>query len=195
MASETLIPILNDDGSARQQKVIDSNGTESFVAATQKIPIYQLVFPGGDTQMIGNFEYRIPIVGPVNLALFYDIGANKILRTNQLTMNTDRVTELNSFFPQAGFDGKAYIAPGTQRVRSSTGIELQVLLPVVNAPFRIYWAYNPHIVREWLQPPIVADRSFFPNQKTFIESVRLFGQATPFPERRNQFRFTIGRTF
>ena len=43
------------------------------------IPIYQLIFPGGDTQMVGNFEYRIPIVGPVNLALFRDFGVNKIL--------------------------------------------------------------------------------------------------------------------
>ena len=47
----------------------------------------------------------------------------------------------------------------------STGLELQVMLPVVNAPFRLYWAYNPSIVREYLQPPIVADRSFFPNQR------------------------------
>ena len=25
----------------------------------------------------------------------------------------------------------------------STGLELQVIMPVVNAPFRIYYAYNP----------------------------------------------------
>ncbi len=28
-------------------------------------------------------------------------------------------------------------------VRMSTGLELQVILPVVNAPFRLYYAYNP----------------------------------------------------
>ena len=77
----------------------------------------------------------------------------------------------------------------------STGAELQVLLPVVNAPFRIYWAYNPMIVREFLQPPIVADRSFFPNQATFFNALAQFGQASPFFERRKTFRFTIGRTF
>jgi outer membrane protein insertion porin family len=75
------------------------------------------------------------------------------------------------------------------------GIELQVLLPVVNAPFRIYWAYNPLLVQEWLQPPIVADRSYFPNNATFLNSVQSFGQAYPFFERRRTFRFTIGRTF
>jgi outer membrane protein insertion porin family len=87
------------------------------------------------------------------------------------------------------------IAPGTQKMRASTGVELQVMLPVVNAPFRLYWAYNPSIVREFLQPPIVADRAFFPNNATFLHAVTSFGQAYPFFEKRTMFRFTIGRTF
>jgi len=194
MPSEAVINVLNDDGSARQQKVI-VDGREEFAPVTRSIPVYQMIFPGGDAQGIGNFEYRIPIVGPVNLALFFDAGLNKILRPSQLTLNPDRLAELNSKFPQAGFDGRVRIAAGTQRVRTSTGLELQVLLPVVNAPFRIYWAYNPTIVRRWLQPPVVLDRSYFPNQATFLNSVVLFGQATPFWERRSTFRFTIGRTF
>jgi len=194
MPSEALINVLNDDGSARQQKVI-VDGVEQFVPVTRSIPVYQMIFPGGDAQGIGNFEYRIPIVGPVNLALFFDAGLNKILRPGQLTLNPDRLAELNSKFPQAGFDGRVRIAPGTQAVRTSTGLEIQVLLPVVNAPFRVYWAYNPTIVRRFLQPPVVVDRSHFPNQATFVNSVVLFGQAVPFWERRSTFRFTIGRTF
>lgn len=31
-------------------------------------------FIGGDTQLLGNFEYRIPIFGPVSLAAFADVG-------------------------------------------------------------------------------------------------------------------------
>lgn len=31
-------------------------------------------FVGGDTQLIGNFEYRIPIFGPATLAVFADVG-------------------------------------------------------------------------------------------------------------------------
>ena len=62
--------MLNDDGTARTQKVVDANGDEVLAAVTMPIPIYQLIFPGGDTQVVGNFEYRIPIVGPVNLAFF-----------------------------------------------------------------------------------------------------------------------------
>jgi len=80
-------------------------------------------------------------------------------------------------------------------VRSSTGIELQVMMPVVNAPFRFYWAYNPMRVQEYLKPPIVADRSLFPNYQSFIEAVRPVGTWLPFFERRSMFRFTISRTF
>jgi len=189
--SEATINILNADGSARTQR--DSTG--QLVNSTMKLPVYQLVFPGGDTQMVGNFEYRIPIVGPVTLAAFLDAGVNKILRRGQLSMDADRINTLNSAYPQAGFQQQAVIAPGTQRPRMSTGLELQVLLPVVNAPFRLYWAYNPIIVREYLQPPIVTDRSFFPNQQTFINSVASFGRSSPFYEKRSTFRFTIGRTF
>ena len=75
------------------------------------------------------------------------------------------------------------------------GLELQVLLPVVQAPFRVYWAYNPNLVREYLQPPIVADRAMFPNNATFLHAITSFGQAYPFFEKHSTFRFTIGRTF
>jgi outer membrane protein insertion porin family len=32
-------------------------------------------FLGGDTQLLGNFEYRVPIFGPVSVAAFADIGS------------------------------------------------------------------------------------------------------------------------
>jgi outer membrane protein insertion porin family len=192
--SETRVHVLNDDGSARLQKKV-TDGVAHWEPVTQHLPIYQPIYPGGDTQLVGNFEYRIPIVGPVNLALFTDVGLNKILLTNQLKMDISRTDELNDFFPQAGFDGRPRIAPGTQRPRMSSGVELQVLLPVVNAPFRLYWAYNPLVVQQIVQPPIVADRSYFPNQATFVNAVSSFGMARPWFEQRRTFRFTIGRTF
>jgi outer membrane protein insertion porin family len=169
------------------------NGTTS--AAMLTIPYYQLVFPGGDTQIVTNFEYRIPIVGPVVLAPFVDFGINKVALPGQLRLNPDRVAQLNQEFPQAGFNERAVIAPGTQSARMSTGLELQVLLPVVNAPFRVYWAYNPMLVRTYLQPPIVADRSYFPNNATFLSAIATYGASTPFFEQHSTFRFTIGRTF
>ena len=142
------INVLNGDGSIRQQRTVDpTTGIISFANVTQTIPIYQMVFPGGDTNVTTNFEYRIPIVGPVTLALFFDAGVDKLAFASQLKLNPDRITQLNAQFPQAGFTGRAVIAPGTQQMRSSTGLELQVLMPVVNAPFRVYWAYNPTIVQ------------------------------------------------
>jgi outer membrane protein insertion porin family len=194
VASSAQVPVLNSDGSNRTQKVI-TNGVITSSNVMMTIPTYQLITPGGDAQSVGNFEYRIPIVGPVTLAIFGDAGINKILRASQLTMDPSRITDLNNQFPQAGFDGRVYIAPGTQKMRASTGLELQVMLPVVNAPFRLYFAYNPSVVREYIQPPIVADRSSFPNQATFLNSIAQYGQAYPYFEKRTMFRFTIGRTF
>jgi len=194
IASDATVNVLNNDGSARQQKVV-LNGVQTLVPSTMTIPTYQLITPGGDTQLIGNFEYRIKIFGPVTLALFFDMGQNRILLPGELKMNPTRVSQLNAEFPQAAFDGKVKLAPGTQNVRASTGIELQVLLPVVQAPFRIYWAYNPLRVDRLLQPPIVVDRSMFPNNATFLNAIASFGQAYPFTEKASTFRFTIGRTF
>ena len=53
-------------------------------------------------------------------------------------------------------------------------------MPVVNAPFRLYWAYNPSLFRGYLQPPIVADRSYFPNDATYRKRHQLRGPALPF---------------
>jgi outer membrane protein insertion porin family len=188
------VPVINGDGTQRQQVVI-VDGVEESVPLTQEIPVYRLSFPGGDTRLVYNFEYRIPLFGPVTLAPFFDIGFNKILHKDQVRLNEGRVDQLNSQFPQAGFDAKIQIVPGTEQVRASTGLELQVMMPVVNAPFRFYWAYNPLRVAEVLQPPIVADRSQFPNGASFIESVRPVGRPLPFIENKSTFRFTISRTF
>jgi outer membrane protein insertion porin family len=87
------------------------------------------------------------------------------------------------------------IAPGTQTIRASTGLELQVLMPVVNAPFRVYWAYNPWIVDTVLQPPVVTDRSLFPNAASFVNAVAAIGSPLPYRDRRSMFRFSVGRTF
>ena len=115
--------------------------------------------PGGDLSLNGNFEYRITIAGPVAIAPFVDMGVDPIIRTSQLQTNlTQYNTLVNTLFGCPTLDsafactGGARISgiprdlrpvPGTNWVaRMSTGIELQTMLPVVNAPFRIYYAYN-----------------------------------------------------
>ena len=192
--TSTTVNVLNSDGTPRTQKTV-VGGVLTSTNVTMQIPIYQLVTPGGDFQGLTNFEYRIPILGPVTLAPFVDFGVNRILRPDQLTIDPQRVQDLNLQFPQAGFSGKILIAPGTQQPRMSTGLEIQVLLPVVNAPFRVYFAYNPLRVDENLQPPIVANRASFPNAATFNNAVGTFGAAFPFDERSTLLRFTVGKTF
>ncbi|MGD0499147.1 MAG: outer membrane protein assembly factor BamA [Bryobacteraceae bacterium] len=189
------VAVYNDDGTPRTQRQI-VNGVSSQTPVNMTVPSYQLITPGGDTQIVANFEYRIPIVGTtVQLTPFFDAGLNRILLGKQLTLEPAHVSDLNLQFPQASFPGQVKIAPGTQKIRASTGLEVEVMLPVIQAPFRVYFAYNPSTVREYLQPPIVADRASFPNYATFLNSVARFGQQYPFYEKRTMFRFTIGRTF
>jgi len=63
----------------------------------QQSPIYQINTPGGDTQGIFNFEYRIPIFGPVTMAPFFDAGLNKILFPSQLRVNQGRDHNVRGF--------------------------------------------------------------------------------------------------
>jgi outer membrane protein insertion porin family len=181
------IVVYNNDGTQRTQK---------GVPLTMTIPSYQVTFPGGDTNVVGNFEYRIPIVGPITLALFADAGMDRLLFPGQLKMNPGRIAQLNQEFPQAGFTGLAYIQPGSEKIRTSTGVELQVLMPVVNAPFRVYWAYNPTRFEGTLLAPIVADKTYFPNVTTYNNAISSIGAVLPYSvERSAMFRFTVGRTF
>ncbi len=188
------VAVLNSDGSSRRQKVL-VDGEVQLLPTTMDIPVYRRTYPGGDASLVGNYEYRIPLMGPVTLALFVDAGINRVIFPNQLQINNGRWAALNSAYPQASFGKNVIVAKGTTKLRTSTGIEFQVLMPVVNAPFRLYWAYNPNILRTYLQPPIVADRSMFPNQATFLNAVLLRSQAGPWVEDRTAFRFSIGRTF
>jgi outer membrane protein insertion porin family len=134
-------------------------------------PYDDVVYVGGDTQSVMNIEYRIPIVGRVfTMAPYFDIGNAWVLRKNQLTrqvLNSEGqlTTEQVKFLPgtNSGF-------------RTSTGVELQVMMPVINAPFRLIFAVNPNRVH-----------SVFHGQATGI----------PFSiiEKAHDFKFTVGRTF
>ena len=59
-------------------------GTFTGPAGTNSVQISRdFRFLGGDTQLLGNFEYRVPIFGPVSIAAFADIGSAFNLSTNQ----------------------------------------------------------------------------------------------------------------
>ena len=105
--------------------------------------VYTATLPGGDYQASGNIEYRIPIAGPVTMSLFGDVGTDGIFKTSALHLDPTGIANITSTFPEAPLTKTLSIYPGTNfRVRDSVGIEFGVNLPIVQAPFRIYYAYN-----------------------------------------------------
>ena len=70
-------------------------------------------------------------------------------------------SNLQTSFPNAVSSGaldanrQLGIAPNTNfRLRGSTGIEFVVQLPIIQAPFRVYYAYNIHrLLSQLLAPP------------------------------------------
>ncbi len=179
-------PILTPDG--RQQYNYQSFQTES------------LIQPGGDTQVITNAEYRIPLFGPVTLAAFVDAGSSFILRKSQLTLAV----------PDALGQTRVPLVSGTNfKLRTSVGLELQVVLPVVNAPFRVYYAYNPSRLNFTFTPPpfvptdpytrahVTNIQALFNDPSYYANNVLTSPYLTPINVREpvKTFRFTIGRTF
>jgi outer membrane protein insertion porin family len=91
-------------------------------------------------------------------------------------------------------------------VRMSTGLELQVMLPVINAPFRIYWAYNPLRLDTTATAPTAITRSMFPGaispylykaagDYTYTQAINTYGANFTLREPRKTFRFTVATTF
>jgi outer membrane protein insertion porin family len=171
--------------------------------------------------MHGNLEYRITIAGPVAIAPFVDMGTDPILRTSQLQINPIQYETLEStLFGCPKLDAATGYAcsggqtisgisqflkpvPGTNWVvRMSTGIELQMMLPVVNAPFRIYYAYNAMRLDGSASPPIQITPSMFPFNEyygaanyTYNLTKSTLGSTYTLLEPRKTFRFTVATTF
>lgn len=160
---------------------------------------------GGDTQGLANFEYRIPLVGPVSTAVFFDAGITSVARRSQLRLQDRGIEELRNLFPTATLQRELQLVPGTNsRLRTSTGIEVIINLPILNAPFRIYWAYNPHRLRTQFTLPgsIFAEDPNAPLPPgvfaTQIEpQLNILFPARPvrLEEPARTFRFTVSRTF
>ena len=182
------------------------------------LPIYRLVTIGGDTQFTSNLEYRIPIVNQVTFAFFTDFGLAGDLQKGQLRQSVagqSLVTSPSYGCPQfingACFGGQAVnfpfllkTVPGTNFVpRMSNGAEIQVILPIVNAPFRIYYAYNPlRLYKDLPQQLAVPDstfRSFFPTtgagQYSYQQALQFYGANYTLREPRKTFRLTVSTTF
>jgi len=188
---------------------LDGNGNPRLALLSVPVLDYSITFPGGDLQGVGNFEYRIPLVGPVGMSLFFDVGVNGILRREQLQLDPRGVDQLRQAFPNATINGVLDLARKTNfNPRTSAGIEFVVQLPVVNAPFRIYWAYNFNRLRSQIVEPrgdFFLDaqlRNALPQgvfetqiQPQINNALDAAARRINYFEPLRTFRFTVSRTF
>ncbi len=150
--------LTNPDGSCVPR---DPTNPEDNQCIQVPLPIYGIASIGGDTDLTTNVEYRIPVVGPFTFSFFDDFGIDAAVNHGQLKQSPEGFASLtaplygcpvfNNGSCQGGIPGSKVgfrpdIRPveGTNFVpRMSLGAELSVLMPIINAPFRLYYAYNP----------------------------------------------------
>jgi outer membrane protein insertion porin family len=69
----------------------------------------------------------------------------------------------------------------------------------VNAPFRIYYAYNPLRLNEFINTPSQITRSMFPpgsaGDITYQRAIQSFVPGYALKEPKKTFRFTVATTF
>jgi outer membrane protein insertion porin family len=144
--------------------------TDPVTFKTVQRPFDDIVYVGGDTTLVMNLEYRIPLIGKVvALVPFMDAGNAWVMKEGELERKI--VTPgLIQVLP-------AQFLPGTNSgLRMSTGVEFQVVMPVLNAPFRIDYALNPMRIDQTFNGPVTG----------IPFAIHMPGHA---------FKFTVGRTF
>jgi outer membrane protein insertion porin family len=143
-------------------KSLDANGNPVIDYKTGLAKVTNSIDPiGGDTMGLFNGEYRIRIAGPLSMALFYDVGISTVLDKSQLGVFGTSITN-------------SLVESSNRVVRGSTGLEISFMVPMVNAPFRLIFAYNPQVYRE---------------------SVKVGLVPINIAEPRHDIKFTIGRSF
>jgi len=226
------VQLTNPDGTCVPR---DVNNPQDNQCIQVPIPVYGIASIGGDTSLTTNVEYRIPIAGPVTVSAFDDFGIDVVLNHGQLEQSPEGFASLlaplygcpvyNNGSCQGGTPGSRVgplgegfqkdIRPifGTNFVpRMSAGGELSVLMPVINAPFRIYYAYNPLRLYEtpYCNDVILGGkrgscsgelitRNLFPpggaGDYTYAQAIQAYGSRYLFREPRKTFRFTVSTTF
>jgi outer membrane protein insertion porin family len=186
-------------------------------AYTIPVPVERIVFPGGDASLVTNLEYRFTIAGPVALAPFVDVGMNPVVRGSQLRINPGQLADINNTVfgcptldialncagghsQNPPFSQDLQIVSSTNWIpRMSTGLEVQVFLPIINAPFRVYWAYNPLRLDSVTRGPVPITRDMFPpgaaGDFTFEQASRSLAPQFQLREPRKTFRFSVATTF
>jgi outer membrane protein insertion porin family len=211
--TKVLFNLTNPDGST-----VPRDPTNPSLGAIQiPLPVYGIVSVGGDTQFTSNVEYRIPVGGPVTFALFNDFGLNVAFNRAQLKQSPQGIAALDSplygcpTFSNGACQGGVKIPfineirpiSGTNFVpRMSTGAQISAILPIVNAPFRIYYAFNPLRLSQDVLPSgqnFLITRSMFPaggaGDFSFAQAQQAYGSLYQLREPRKTFRLTVSTTF
>ena len=219
--------LTNPDGSCVPR---DPTNPEDNQCIQVPLPVYGVASIGGDTNLTSNAEYRIPIVGTLMISFFDDFGIDVATNHGQLKQSPEGFASLtaplygcpvyNNGACQGGIPGSLVgfqkdIRPisGTNLVpRMSLGSELSIIMPIVNAPFRLYYAYNPLRLYEspYCNTVIVGGkqgscsaqlitRAMFPpggaGDYSYGEAIEAYGARYLFREPRKTFRFTVSTTF
>ena len=207
------------------------NLNQNGVPIAETIPVNVLEFvptrPGGDLKAVANVEYRIPLVSSyVSLSFFHDIGLNGILRPAGLQLDPAALASIRQQYPNPDFPCQPVgapcvnignnlpIAPGTSfRPHTSAGVELDIQIPVIQAPLRIYYAYNYLRLDQTITPPLgaffvppaerqalqqlgVYDTQIVPTLQDFLAHVRSTQTIPPgLFEPKSTLRFAVSRTF
>jgi len=208
----------------------DPNNPQLGQCIQVPIPTYGIASIGGDTSLTTNAEYRIPIIGSAMFAFFDDFGMNVVTNRGQLKQSPEGFASLtaplygcpvyNNGSCQGGIPGSLVgfqrdIRPvlGTNVVpRMSLGAEFSIIMPVINAPFRLYYAYNP--LRLYERPYCndvvlgakvqscsaqLITRDLFPpggaGDYTWQQAIQAYGAQNVFREPRKTFRLSVSTTF
>ena len=194
----TIGQVCNRDARGNPIQAVGPGGTPTGSCGSfTQFPYNTIQFPGGDTELLLNFEYRIPIAGPVTLAYFIDAGTAFIFYANQLQFTPTALNNIRQQFPWFPVpDNLRPLGKDNFRPRSSTGIELDVVMPVIHAPFRIYYAYNWVRMNnvELVPPQDLPPPSMFPNQATYSQVYPYFAPVV-IREQKGLFGFTVARQF
>jgi outer membrane protein insertion porin family len=202
--------LTNPDGSG----VPRDPSNPSLGSITVPIPVYGIVSVGGDTSFVNNLEYRIPIAGPVDFKLFDDFGIDSAIRKTQLRESPEGISELNSplygcpVYVNGACTGgvqvpfSTLIRPihGTNFVpRDSIGAEVGGMLPIIHAPVRVYYAYNPLRLHNSFLGQTLITRGMFPEggagDYSYAQAIQLYGSTYELREPSKTFRISVGTTF
>ena len=116
-------------------------------ADTSEVPYYQRYFLGGENQIRG---YDLRTVSPVDSRTNTAIGGNKYVLFNaEYYFDVLGPLRFLLFFDagEAYPEGQGFY---WKTLRTSTGAELRFLMPVLNVPFRLIYAFNAN--RDPFQP-------------------------------------------